>query len=118
MRYAKATPTAAAVLASSPPLPLAQTLVFPFFARRRLACLQYQLEALFKHHTYSHGGCRHEAYTCICAMGPNGAVLHYGHAGAPNDRRLLVRLRRAEARISSCARELVADCRICPLHVR
>ena len=35
------------------------------------------------------GGCRKAAYTSICACGPNGAVLHYGHAGAPNDRLLL-----------------------------
>merc|ERR1711991_433352 len=47
---------------------------------------EYQMEALFKFHTYNYGGCRHEAYTCICACGPSGATLHYGHAGAPNDR--------------------------------
>ncbi|CAD5228347.1 unnamed protein product [Bursaphelenchus xylophilus] len=46
---------------------------------------QYQMESLFQHESYSTGACRHVAYTCIAASGADGAVLHYGHAGAPND---------------------------------
>lgn len=49
---------------------------------------EYQLESLFRHHIYTHAGCRNTAYTCICACGPNSGTLHYGHAGAPNDRTL------------------------------
>jgi len=49
---------------------------------------EYELEAKFAYEIYAKGGCRRCAYTAICACGPNGAVLHYGHAGAPNDRLL------------------------------
>ena len=56
--------------------------------RCRPGLSEYQLEAVFLQHVYEHGGCRFTAYTCICGCGPNSAVLHYGHQGAPNDRTL------------------------------
>lgn len=46
---------------------------------------EFQLESLFQHWGYFRGGCRHQSYTSICGCGGNGSVLHYGHAGAPND---------------------------------
>ncbi|XP_046649201.1 xaa-Pro dipeptidase-like isoform X1 [Daphnia pulicaria] len=49
---------------------------------------EYQCESVFLHHSYFHGGCRHVSYTCICGSGENGSVLHYGHAGAPNDKQI------------------------------
>jgi Xaa-Pro dipeptidase len=49
---------------------------------------EYELEAKFLYEIYKNGGCRKSAYTSICACGPNSAVLHYGHSGAPNNREL------------------------------
>jgi len=54
--------------------------------RIRPGWFEYQAESLFKYWCYTFGGCRHVSYTCIGASGENGAVLHYGHAGAPNDK--------------------------------
>ncbi|CBZ53522.1 putative prolidase [Neospora caninum Liverpool] len=44
-----------------------------------------QAEALFRAFVHYAGGARHVAYDCICCAGPHGAILHYGHAGRPND---------------------------------
>jgi len=49
---------------------------------------EFEAESLFHHEVYSKAGCRHVAYCCIGASGENGAILHYGHAGAPNDKEI------------------------------
>ncbi len=50
---------------------------------------EYQLEAIFLREIYARGGCRFTAYTSICGCGPNSAILHYGHQGAPNNHLLV-----------------------------
>ena len=44
---------------------------------------QHQLEAKFLHDVYANGGCRRVSYTCICATGHDGAILHYPNNDKP-----------------------------------
>jgi len=48
--------------------------------------MEYEMEAIFKYYCQRRGNCRYSAYTCICGSGHACATLHYGHAGAPNDK--------------------------------
>nr|XP_057944640.1 xaa-Pro dipeptidase [Doryrhamphus excisus] len=50
---------------------------------------EYEMESLFQHYCFTKGGMRHTSYTCICGTGHNSSVLHYGHAGAPNDKTIM-----------------------------
>lgn len=50
---------------------------------------EYEMESLFQHYCYTKGGMRHTSYTCICGTGHNSSVLHYGHAGAPNEKTIM-----------------------------
>jgi len=54
----------------------------------RPGLMEYAMESIFKNHCYLQGGCRRLPYTPICASGPNGAVLHYGHGTSPNNRQV------------------------------
>lgn len=47
---------------------------------------EYKAESWFLDYVYREGGCRHVSYTCICGSGSNASILHYGHAGAPNNK--------------------------------
>lgn len=59
---------------------------FQLMRRARPGMMEYQLEALYIANAYYFGGCRLLSYTAISGSGKNSAVLHYGHAGAPNNK--------------------------------
>lgn len=50
---------------------------------------EYQAESMFQHYCRYNGGLRMVGYTCICGTGNNSSVLHYGHAGAPNSKKVV-----------------------------
>jgi len=56
--------------------------------RIKAGMMEYQCEAIFLYECYYNGGCRYYSYVSICASGHNGATLHYGNVGAPNDKKI------------------------------
>lgn len=54
----------------------------------RPGAFEFQMESIFHDYCYRNGGMRHMSYTCICATGNNASVLHYGHAGAANNKQI------------------------------
>uniref|UniRef100_A0A8C2WA98 Xaa-Pro dipeptidase n=1 Tax=Cyclopterus lumpus TaxID=8103 RepID=A0A8C2WA98_CYCLU len=52
----------------------------------RISSEAHKMVRLFQHYCYTKGGMRHTSYTCICGTGNNSSILHYGHAGAPNEK--------------------------------
>ncbi|GFS21836.1 XAA-PRO dipeptidase [Elysia marginata] len=59
-----------------------------FVGGARMLSYQCVCGSLFQHYCRFNGGVRMMGYTCICGTGNNASVLHYGHAGAPNNKRV------------------------------